>query len=344
MKLVIRYSVAMAFIFSLCSLNLSAQPTGSMALTVRPFLEKNCVMCHNSGLPSGSVDLQTIMTAEDTLANNRTTWTTVVSQLQSGLMPPEGQPKPAKADLDAVVMVLNRDMITAPPTPKPLSVPDRPATKEWLTFSYDPERTGWARGETELTKATVGQLKLLWKTQTDAVPSTINLYSTMTDPVVAENVQTNQGVKRLVFTASAENNVYAIDADTGTIVWERKFPNTMKPLIAASGNCPNNLNATPVIDKDSGTIYFLPNDGKLRGVSISNGEDKFVATSFVPPYTRNFSLNLVEGWIYTGTTRGCGGMPSEMVAMNLNDAGHPVTHFYLSPGKGSGPWGTRAAS
>jgi hypothetical protein len=72
------------------------------------------------------------------------------------------------------------------------------------------------------------------------------------------------------------------------------------------------MNATPVIDKQNGILYFLPTDGKLRGVSISDGEDRFPATSIVPPFTRNFSLNLVDGVIYTGTTRGCQNATSQI--------------------------------
>jgi len=60
-----------------------------------------------------------------------------------------------------------------------------PATKDWLTFSYDAERTGWARGETKISKATVSQLQLLWRLQTDTVPNPVNRYSTLTDAVVA---------------------------------------------------------------------------------------------------------------------------------------------------------------
>jgi len=139
--------------------------------------------------------------------------------------------------------------------------------------------------------------------------------------------------------ASHDNTVYAIDADKGTVIWKRSYPNTATPAVPATGMCPNNLNATPVIDKSSGILYFLPNDGKLRGVSITDGEDKFPATKLVPPFTRNFSLNLVDGVIYTGNTRGCQNAASSVVAIDVADPDHPVSRFFTSHGKGSGPWG-----
>src|SRR6185503_14050886 len=162
------------------------------------------------------------------------------------------------------------------------AVPAAPPTRDWLTFGYDPERTGWARGETTLNKDNVGQLRLLWKTKLDAVPNNINTYSTLTEPVVVENVSTRQGAKTMIFVASAENNVYAIDRASGSVVWQRSFPNTATPPVPATGNCPNNLNATPVIDKANSILYLLPNDGKLRGLSLADGEMKIPATPFVP--------------------------------------------------------------
>ena len=40
-------------------------------------------------------------------------------------------------------------------------------TREWLTWGGDVERSGWNRGETALSKTTVRNLELKWKTQID---------------------------------------------------------------------------------------------------------------------------------------------------------------------------------
>ena len=138
---------------------------------------------------------------------------------------------------------------------------------------------------------------------------------------------------------SRDNSLYAIDAEKGSVLWKRAYPNNAPPPIADSNNCPNNMNATPVVDRQNGIIYFLPNDGKLRGLSLSEGEERFPATRIVPQYTRNFSLNLVDGRIYTGTTRGCGNTVSRVVSIDVTDPDRTVTTFYTSTGKASGPWG-----
>jgi hypothetical protein len=283
-----------------------------------------------------------MLAAPGSLAEQRDTWEKVAYVLRSGQMPPKTALQPSSADRDAALELISRAVAASPKATGNTVIsqePATPATSDWLTFSYDPERTGWPRGENKLSRDNVSQLQLLWKYQTDAAPSNVNRYSSMTDPLVVENVPTRDGPRKIVFVATAENNVYAIGAEKGTLIRKRSYPNTAKPPVAASGNCPNNLNATPVIDKQSGTLYFLPNDGKLRGVSLSNGEDRFPATVVVPPYSRNFSLNLVDGTIYTSTTRGCGNATSEVVGIDVAYPDHPVSHFYLSPGKASGVWG-----
>jgi len=340
-------------LFALFAATLAAQsPTGggasgSLADTVRPFVERNCQRCHNAALPEGTIDLQQMVSSADSFARQRTTWSQVVSVLQSGIMPPEGQPRPAQTEINAFVAAVNRELASAPtlPEPTPSAAPTGPANGDWLTYSYDPERTGWARGETTLNKSNVGQLILLWKAQLDAVPNPINVHATLTDALAVGNVNTSQGTKNLVIVAGGANErnaLYALDAARGTIVWERSYPNNLKPPQAANGTCPNNLNSTPVIDKATGTVYVLPNDGKVRGVSLANGEDRIPATSVVPAFSRNYSLNLIDGILYATTTRGCAGVASQIAAMDVNSAEHPVAHFYTSPGKGSGIWGRGA--
>ncbi len=339
---VIRYpqssmkSIAPLFPFlTITLLAQTAPPAGTFGQTVRPFLEKNCQSCHNGKLRSGDVNFE-VLKYSATLAPQATIWETTAYVLKMGQMPPPGSSRPPQDQVQSVLAVLDRDLAKIG---QPESVKAAPLTREWLTWQGDPERTGWARAETTLSKDNVSRLGLLWKAQLDAVPNRINGYSTLTDPLIVENVLTKQGAKKLLFTASAENNVYALDAETGASVWERKFPNGAKPAQPANGSCPNNLNATPVIDKPNGIIYVLSNDGKLRGLGLADGDDRMAPAEFTAPYSRNWSLNLIDGMIYTSTSRGCGGAISVISAIDVTHPNHPVMNFYPSTGKASGPWG-----
>jgi outer membrane protein assembly factor BamB len=328
---------------------LSPQPSGadSLAKTIRPFVEKNCQKCHNDALAQDNINLQQLVSSPDSFSSQRLIWNQVISAVRDGEMPPQGQPRPAPADVSALLASINGGLEhTVPASSAPVRrVAPSPATRDWLTYAYDPERTGWARGETTLNKDNVRQLGLLWKTQLDAVPNPINVHATLTDAVAVNNVSTSQGMKNLVIVAGGANEknaLYALDAATGKVFWQKNYPNNLKPPQAPNNACPNNLNSTPVIDKASGTVYVLPNDGKIRAVSLADGEDKMPATSLVPAYTRNYSLNLIDGLLYATTTRGCAGTASEIAVMDLRNPEHPVQQFYTSPGKGSGVWGRGA--
>ncbi len=319
----------------------AATPSLALSGAVGPFIVKNCQTCHNTAFASGSLDMQQLLAMPDSLAAHRDSWEDIAYKIKSGEMPPKGTTQPSKDELDAALETISRALAASPAaTPAPnVMQPVAPATPDWSTFGYDPQRTNWARGETRITLKTAPQLKLKWRVQTDTTPNPVDRYSTMTAPIVIPGVQTKDGVKTLVFSGSYDNSVYAIDADSGQIVWTRKYPNTVPPKIPATGNCPNNMNATPMVDKKTGILYFLPTDGKLRGVSLADGEDRFPATSIVPPYTRNFSLNMFEGTIFTSTTRGCQNEISEIVGIDTTNPDHPISHFYTSTGKASGPWG-----
>lgn len=313
---------------------LATSPTPTFGNTVKPYLEKNCQQCHNGKLQSGDINFEVLKYATN-LASQSGVWEKTAYALKVNRMPPAGAARAPEEQTQAVVAMLERDLAK-------LAVRETksaPPTREWLTWQSDAERSGWARAEQQLTKANAGKLGMLWKAQLDAVPTRVNSYSTLTDPLVAENVRTKQGLKTVVFVASAENNVYALDADSGTEIWARKFPGAGKPPLPPSGNCPANLNATPVIDKEHSILYVLTNDGKLRGLGLSDGEDQMVATEFTSPYSRNWSLNLVDGMIYTSASRGCGDAISSISAMDVSKPGHPVVRFYPSTGKASGPWG-----
>ena len=75
MKIFAPLSWLLLAIASGVALHLSAQtPSAELARAVRPFIQKNCQSCHNTNLPSGSVDLQQILVAPGSLAEQHDTW------------------------------------------------------------------------------------------------------------------------------------------------------------------------------------------------------------------------------------------------------------------------------
>src|SRR6266481_5915610 len=109
--------------------------------------------------------------------------------------------------------------------------PTRPS-HDWLTWGGDPERSGWAKDETAISKDTAGKLELKWRLQLDNVPAEVVL-SSLTAPLVVENVKTRQGLKNLVFVTGSADILYAIDSDKGKVVWQKTFTTELKPKLPA---------------------------------------------------------------------------------------------------------------
>jgi outer membrane protein assembly factor BamB len=217
------------------------------------------------------------------------------------------------------------------------------APRDWTTWGYDSSRSGWNRGETTLNKENVSGLHLEWSAQLSTQPTPLVL-STLTAPLVAEGVRTARGRKDLLFVVGADDTVFALDAASGKLVWHRSFPNHLKPPRFATWLCGNSQNATPVIDKPKSILYLNTSDGKLRGLDLRNGEDRITPTDFVTPFARNWSLNLIDGVIYSPTARGCGDAMANLSAIDIGNPARPsVSRFYLSGGRPAGPWGRGGA-
>jgi outer membrane protein assembly factor BamB len=250
----------------------------------------------------------------------------------------------------------------APPQPGAASADD------WTTWGYDQERTGWNRGETTLSAKNVGKLKLLWRSQLSTRVN-VNVHSTVTAPVVVQGVVTPQGRRDMVFLLGADDTLFALNAGNGTILWQRTFPNPLKPQKTVDWLCPNTPNDTPVIDKARGIVFFITSDGKMRGLNLADGAERLTPVDTVAPFARAWSLNLIDNVVYTTSGRACGEVvdkdspmyaaatsvprgrakvltdPSAATAVDTSDLAHPkVTAFYTSGARPAAPWGRGGAA
>ena len=212
---------------------------------------------------------------------------------------------------------------------------------DWLTFGHDPQRSGWAFEETKLSPKNVAGLELKWKTQIKNEPRSL---TALTAPLVATNVNTAQGRKNLVYVAGSSNNLSALDAETGSLVWTKVFESAVLPKHEGMWLCPNGLNATPTIDKPNSTIYTIAFDGKLYGLDLGTGDVKFGPVQFVPAFSKNWSLNFVDGIIYTSISQGCGGAQSGIYSIDVRSPLRPaILNLFISRRGGGGIWGRGGA-
>jgi hypothetical protein len=128
------------------------------------------------------------------------------------------------------------------------------------TYHYDNLRTGWDQNETLLTPQAVqhgagGQTFKLTSfigldEQTDAQPL-----------VVTGETITGKGVHDVVYVATENNSVYAIDANNGAVLLHKNYGPPV-PISELPGGCNNNssnvgIGGTPVIDLASNVMYFI---------------------------------------------------------------------------------------
>lgn len=218
------------------------------------------------------------------------------------------------------------------------------SVSEWLTSSGDAARDAWQRTGSKITPQNVSTLRLLWKVK---VPSKPMGMLSFREPLIVSGVKTSDGTRELAVLAGAANDVYAIDAESGKLLWQTKLKwSSEKPQEPGEGNgfiCSNALSATPVIspvDAPVRRLYVLASDGYLHIVDLSTGSESDQAIQMLPlPYGKPYGLNLVNNVVYTVTGQGCGGVPNALYAINLESK-----KLTVSVPPQAGLWGTAGAT
>jgi hypothetical protein len=152
------------------------------------------------------------------------------------------------------------------------------------TYHNDNARTGQNTQETYLTPANVnsGQFGKLFTVAVDG--------AVFAQPLYLTNVNIGGGTHNVVYIATQHDSLYAIDADTGSLYWQ-------KSLIPAGGSTVSSntdlnfcgdiaaevgITSTPVIDATTGTLYVVAKV-KLNGailqylhaLDVSSAAEKF---------------------------------------------------------------------
>ena len=209
---------------------------------------------------------------------------------------------------------------------------------DWMMFDGDPQRTGWAKEETEITKANVGKLKLLWQVKLENESAGLG---SLTAPITVSKVIHNSNFMDLAIVGGTADKLFAIDIDSGKLFWQRQLPrpSTPKPNYPSEWLCPFSLNATPIADRPTRSLYAVASDGRLYFINWATGEDKEPPVQVLPPYAKTWSLNISQGVLYVPSSQGCGGVKSGVWAVDLQDPKHAVTSFIAGPTAGAGIWG-----
>ncbi|MGA7908911.1 MAG: hypothetical protein WCA16_15990 [Candidatus Sulfotelmatobacter sp.] len=168
------------------------------------------------------------------------------------------------------------------------------------THHYDNDRTGWNQNETTLTPANVntssfGHLQTVTlDAQVDGQPLVV--------PGVLITAGNFEGVHDVVYVATEGNTIYAIDAESGTVLLSPNFGTPVKPPSICGQSPALGIHSTPAIDLSSNTLYAVVYTQDLTGpayrihaLDLGNLTDKvtpqLVAASHTLTDGTTFSFN-----------------------------------------------------
>jgi outer membrane protein assembly factor BamB len=200
-----------------------------------------------------------------------------------------------------------------------LAQSEKPA--DWLMDGGDIERTAWQKNEKILSTSTVKDMKLLWKTKLDNEPRQMH---NLLPVLIAGSVATEKGNKQIVLATGVTDNLYALDAENGEIIWKHRFATDWVAPVGGRGAnilCPGGVTATPVIGATDTPgkyiIYAAAWDGTLRRLDLATGKEVKPPAKFMPPNGKPYALNLRNNVIYVHTAQGCGGNPNMVYIYDL---------------------------
>ncbi len=192
---------------------------------------------------------------------------------------------------------------------------------DWLMDGGDIERTAWQKNEKILSTSTVKNMKMLWKTKLDNEPRQMH---NLLPVLIAGSVATEKGNKQIVLATGVTDNLYAMDADNGEIIWKHRFATDWVAPVGGRGAgilCPGGVTATPVIGPTDTPgkyiIYAAAWDGTLRRLDLATGKEVKPPAKFMPPNGKPYALNLRNNVIYVHTAQGCGGNPNMVYIYDL---------------------------
>jgi len=159
-------------------------------------------------------------------------------------------------------------------------------------------RSGWDKAETSLTVANVGGGGFDLQATT-ALDGQVD-----SQPLVMPNQTINGTAHTIIYVATSNDTLYAIDSVPGAVLVSRSF-GTPVPQSALPGQCNNNgptigITSTPVIDPSTNTLYLVADTYensapvfRLHAVSLTTLQDT------LPPVVVTASAKLTDGSSYT---------------------------------------------
>ncbi|MGF6600188.1 outer membrane protein assembly factor BamB [Paraburkholderia sp. GAS448] len=173
-----------------------------------------------------------------------------------GSGPPDDPPLLAPANVTAATRAV---------TPGATTAASFTAT-DWPTFGMNAQRTGNNPVETVLSTSNVAGLRTHWTTDLGG--------PILTQPTLAAGVNINGVLTDVVYAATLQGDMFALNASTGALIWQQHVApvhTTCSDFAASGGNI--GFIGTPTIDRTRNQLYIVSGDGFLHAYNLATGAD-----------------------------------------------------------------------
>jgi outer membrane protein assembly factor BamB len=226
-------------------------------------------------------------------------------------------------------------------TPSAAVAPSFIAT-DWPTFGMNAQRTGSNSVETVLTPSNVPSLRMHWATDLGG-PMT-------TQPTLAAGVSINGVPTDIVYAATLNGDMFALNAATGAQIWKKHVNpvhTTCSDFAASGGNI--GFIGTPTIDHARNQLYIVSGDGFLHAYNLATGAE-LPALHVLVPDPANATHTFVWGSptlsgtsLYATTASVCDFTPYHGQVVRIGVPGGAILQRWYPTGasgpNGGGIWG-----
>ncbi len=201
-------------------------------------------------------------------------------------------------------------------------------------------RTSYNPHETTINTANASRLHQLWSADLGGVIDA--------QPILASNVNVNGVTTNLVFVGTESGTFYAIDAESGRILWS-------KPLGSYTSSCTDlpvfGITGTATFDKATNRVYVADGLDHVHALNMATGQEVAgwpvtVATVSQEHVYSALTFNSANGLLYAETASYCDGAPYQgrIVAINTASAATVATFKPSGAANGGGLWSMGGAT
>ncbi len=140
---------------------------------------------------------------------------------------------------------------------------------DWPMRSGGPQRNGWAKSESRISKSNVASLQLLYKYQAGSLAGA---QDALTSPIINGNLITYRGFKEMLIFSARSDKVFSVDADLNKLLWQSDFEyRSGKPRReSGTATCPGGL-TSPVLmaGSSSAPMHFAAMASQIPAVAAA---------------------------------------------------------------------------